>query len=95
MKPAIRRNGWMAKEWTMQENDPIMVNIFVSAFRVLKEKPPPDAIEVQLLSQETESGSKDLLQMYQNVKGEAVPARLYAKFWSAPDPDESLRNQGT
>ena len=79
----------------MENNDTIMVNIFVSDFRILKEDPPEDAIEVQILSTEEEDGAKDLLRMSQREDGEWVPARVFAKFWSSPDEDESLPNKGS
>ena len=65
--------------------DHLMVTLFVSDFRVLKEDPPPDAIEVQVVSMEEDAGAKDILAMYQKVEGEMVRATVFAKFWSGPE----------
>lgn len=79
----------------MAENDRLMVNIFVSDFKMLKEDPPDDAVEVQILSKEEEDGTKDLLRLYEKKGGKWIPARVYAKFWSMAVPDESLPDHGT
>lgn len=65
--------------------DQLMFTLFVSDFRVLKEDPPPDAIEVQVLSQETDSGPKDIHALYEFQNGKDVRVKIVAKFWAAPD----------
>ena len=66
------------------------VRIVVSGLRILKEKPPRDAIPVESIQVDAEGDWKRILKMYQNVGGESKPARLLVKFWAEPIESQTL-----
>ena len=64
------------------------VRIVVGEMRIMKEKPPKDAIPVESIQVDVEGDWKKILEMWQNVRGENKPARLLVKFWSEPIESE-------
>ncbi len=64
------------------------VRIVVGELRIMKEKPPEDAIPVESIQIDVEGDWKKILNMWQNVQGENKPTRLLVKFWSEPIESE-------